>query len=181
MKFLFRPLSATFATAAFAMTATATLKAEDTNYRIYTTSNEAVQLYSFSSKTSKLTLSSSSPLPFNGRILALHPKLPVLYVNGSKGTKRQLGASFTAACVLKDDGSIESVNPMAAAIAACALATDHKHNFLIGASYRSGEVEVHAIDGKGLITSAPRCSIPKEKQHPTFASASTTSTSTFLS
>jgi len=125
----------------------ASLAAAGEEYRVYTATGGAVQQYRFGVDAGEFKLASTTKISFQGRIVELHPKLSVLYVSGRQGK-----AGVTASYMLKDDGSLGKGVEHMNAICSCAQTIDYSHRYVIGASYRTGEVEVLKIDGKGMIS-----------------------------
>jgi len=123
---------------------------------------EAFRVYAPSSKTQTLWIVEALPredgglelkvaekrdLGFNGRIIAAHPKKPLLYVSGGGGERGKVpGAVVT----LAQNGSYASHQPVDLNDDAAYLSLDRSGAFLLGVSYGNGRLNVYRLDEKGV-------------------------------
>jgi 6-phosphogluconolactonase (cycloisomerase 2 family) len=123
---------------------------------------EAFRVYAPSSKTQTLWMVEALPredgglelklaekrdLGFNGRIIAAHPKKPLLYVSGGGGERGKVpGAVVT----LAKDGSYASHQRVDLNDDAAYLSLDRSGAFLFGVSYGNGRLNVYRLDENGV-------------------------------
>jgi len=123
---------------------------------------EAFRVYAPSSKTQTLWIVDAVPLEdgglelkvaekrdlgFNGRIIAAHPKKPLLYVSGGGGERGKVpGAVVT----LAQNGSYASHWPVDLNDDAAYLSLDRSGAFLFGVSYGNGRLNVYRLDENGV-------------------------------
>ena len=123
---------------------------------------EAFRVYAPSSKTQTLWIVEALPredgglelkvaekrnLGFNGRIIAAHPKKPLLYVSGVGGERGKVpGAVVT----LAQNGSYASHQPVDLNDDAAYLSLDRSGAFLFGVSYGNGRLNVYRLDENGV-------------------------------
>jgi len=123
---------------------------------------EAFRVYAPSSKTQTLWIVEALPredgglelkvaekrdLGFNGRIIAAHPKKPLLYVSGGGGERGKVpGAVVT----LAQNGSYASHQPVDLNDDAAYLSLDRSGAFLFGVSYGNGRLNVYRLDENGV-------------------------------
>jgi 6-phosphogluconolactonase (cycloisomerase 2 family) len=86
-------------------------------------------------------------LGFNGRIIAAHPKKPLLYVSGGGGERGKVpGAVVT----LAKDGAYASHQQVDFNDDAAYLSLDRTGAFLFGVSYGNGRLNVYRLDENGV-------------------------------
>ena len=123
---------------------------------------EAFRVYAPSSKTQTLWIVDAVPredgglelkvaekreLGFNGRIIAAHPKKPLLYLSGGGGERGKVpGAVVT----LAKDGAYASHQPVDLNDDAAYLSLDRSGAFLFGVSYGNGRLNVYRLDENGV-------------------------------
>ena len=123
---------------------------------------EAFRVYAPSSKTQTLWIVEALPredgglelkvaekrdLGFNGRIIATHPKKPLLYVSGGGGERGKVpGAVVT----LAQNGSYASHQRIDLNDDAAYLSLDRSGAFLFGVSYGNGRLNVYRLDENGV-------------------------------
>jgi 6-phosphogluconolactonase len=123
---------------------------------------EAFRVYAPSSKTQTLWIVDAVPredgglelkvaekrdLGFNGRVIAAHPKRPLLYVSGGGGERGKVpGAVVT----LAQNGSYASHQRVDLNDDAAYLSLDRSGAFLFGVSYGNGRLNVYRLDEKGV-------------------------------
>lgn len=123
---------------------------------------EAFRVYAPSSKTQTLWIVDAVPredgglelkvaekrdLGFNGRIIAAHPKKPLLYLSGGGGERGKVpGAVVT----LAQNGSYASHQPVDLNDDAAYLSLDRSGAFLFGVSYGNGRLNVYRLDENGV-------------------------------
>lgn len=123
---------------------------------------EAFRVYAPSSKTQTLWIVDAVPredgglelkvaekrdLGFNGRVIAAHPKRPLLYVSGGGGERGKVpGAVVT----LAQNGSYASHQQVDLNDDAAYLSLDRSGAFLFGVSYGNGRLNVYRLDEKGV-------------------------------
>jgi 6-phosphogluconolactonase (cycloisomerase 2 family) len=84
---------------------------------------------------------------FNGRVIAAHPKEPLLYVSGG-GAER--GKVPGAVVTLAQNGNYASHQPVDLNDDAAYLSLDRSGAFLFGVSYGNGRLNVYRLDEKGV-------------------------------
>jgi 6-phosphogluconolactonase (cycloisomerase 2 family) len=123
---------------------------------------EAFRVYAPSSKTQTLWMVEALPredgglelkvaekreLGFNGRIIAAHPKKPLLYISGGGGERGKVpGAVVT----LAKDGAYASHQRVDLNDDAAYLSLDRSGAFLFGVSYGNGRLNVYRLDENGV-------------------------------
>lgn len=95
----------------------------------------------------ELKLAEKRDLGFNGRIIAAHPKKPLLYLSGGGGERGKVpGAVVT----LAKDGAYASHQPVDLNDDAAYLSLDRSGAFLFGVSYGNGRLNVYRLDENGV-------------------------------
>jgi len=123
---------------------------------------EPFRVYAPSSKTQTLWIVDALPredgslelkvaekrdLGFSGRVIAAHPKKPLLYVAGGGGERGKIpGAVVT----LAQNGSYARHQPVDLNDDAAYLSLDRSGAFLLGVSYGNGRLNVYRLDEKGV-------------------------------
>ena len=123
---------------------------------------EAFRVYAPSSKTQTLWIVDALPredgslelkvaekqdLGFNGRVIAAHPKKPLLYVSGGGG---EPGKVPGAVVTLAKDGAYASHQRVDLNDDAAYLSLDRSGAFLLGVSYGNGRLNVYRLGEDGL-------------------------------
>ena len=95
----------------------------------------------------ELKLAEKRDLGFNGRVIAAHPKKPLLYIAGGGGERGKVpGAVVT----LARNGSYESHQPVDLNDDAAYLSLDRSGAFLFGVSYGNGRLNVYRLGEDGV-------------------------------
>jgi len=124
--------------------------------------DEAFRVYAPSSKTKTLWIVDAIPkedgsfelkvadkreLGFSGRVLAAHPRKPLLYISGGGGERgKQPGAVVT----LAGNGDYVSHQRVDLNDDAAYLSIDRSGNFLLGVSYGNGRLNVYRLGEDGV-------------------------------
>lgn len=123
---------------------------------------ETFRVYAPSSTTQKLWIVDAVPgahgglelkvagkqdLGFNGRVIAAHPKKPLLYVSAPNGER---GKTPGAVVTLARDGGYASHQRVDLNDGAAYLSLDRTGEFLLGVSYGNGRLNVYRLDEDGI-------------------------------
>ena len=96
----------------------------------------------------RLRMVERKSLGFKARTIASHPTKPLLYVGSGSGKE---GGYEGASIALNDGGIVEAVHATKLPSSYAYMSLDRSNRFLLGASYQGGQVDVMALDEKGLI------------------------------
>lgn len=98
----------------------------------------------------KLEPAESVDLGFAGVAISQHPENPILYVAAASGEEGQVpGASV----ILNEDGISGKVVPFKLNHGCCYLSLDRKNQFMLGANYGDGFVDVYSLNKDGTLKS----------------------------
>jgi 6-phosphogluconolactonase len=95
----------------------------------------------------ELKVSDKRELGFSGRVLAAHPKKPLLYISGGGGERGKMPGAVVR---LADDGTYVNHQRVDLNDDAAYLSIDRSGEFLLGVSYGNGRLNVYRIGEDGL-------------------------------
>lgn len=125
-----------------------------TSFTIYAPSrvSQALLIADVRVKDGKLSLkqSASVDLGFAGVSITRHPEKPILYVAAASG---QEGSVSGASILLNEKGIPKKVIPFKFNHGCCYLSLDRKNNFVLGANYGDGFVDVYSLNKDGTLKS----------------------------
>ena len=133
-----------------ALIVSAVIQAED-SFRIYAPSRTVGELIVVDAAPSEggltLRIAQRIELGFPAATITAHPSKPLLYVASARtGEKETLGAVVT----LNDQGEYASHQKITLQHGYSYLSVDRAGNFLLGANYSDGQVDVYSLDKQGL-------------------------------